>query len=108
MKSIIRCFIAACAVLAPAAAFAISVLPGDIVTPQSDNNGTVIVVHPSGDREVLSLYPSIGSGPAMSRPTSIARMPDGSFLVTDTFAHESLTRIDAATGNRTGLSRSGL
>jgi hypothetical protein len=108
MKSIIRCFIAACAVLAPAVAFAISVLPGDIVTPQSDNNGTVIVVHPSGDREVLSLYPSIGSGPAMSRPTSIARMPGGNFLVTDTFVHESLTRIDVATGNRTDVSLSGL
>jgi len=85
--------------------FAVQLQFGDIVAPQSDNFGTVIVVHPStGDREILSLYPNIGAGPAMSRPTSILTLPDGNFLVSDTFAHNALTQINAATGNRTDVS----
>ena len=83
---------------------AVQISAGDIVAPQYDNSGTVIVIHPqTGSREILSLYPSIGQGPRMSRPTSIARLPDGNFLITDTFVHETLTRVDAATGNRTDI-----
>jgi hypothetical protein len=95
-------------VLAARSAAAIELLPGDIVTPQFDNTGTVLVVHPSGDREIFSLAPSIGTGPAMYRPTSIAQLPDGNFLVADTEIHSALTRIDAATGNRTDVARASL
>jgi hypothetical protein len=85
-------------------ALAALVQPGDIVAPQFDNFGTVIVIHPNTHtREILSLAPNIGMGPAMSRPESIVRLADGSFLVADTFAHEALTRINSLTGDRTDL-----
>src|SRR5262249_52544015 len=39
------------------------------------------------------------------RPTSIVTLPDGNFLVSDTdSSHSALTRINAATGNRTDVS----
>src|SRR6478735_8275322 len=85
--------------------FAVQLQFGDIVAPQSDTFGTVIVFHScTGARESLSLYSIIGAGPAMSRPTSILTLPDGNFLVSDTFAHNALTQINAATGNRTDVS----
>lgn len=81
---------------------------GDIVAPQSDNNGTILVVHPAtGDREVLSLYPGIGQGPRQRRPSSIALAPDGSFLVAESFTALGIFRIDGQTGNRTFLSGDG-
>jgi hypothetical protein len=87
------------------AGVAVQIQYGDIVAPQFDNNGTIIVIHPnSGNRETLSLYPSIGQGPQMVRPTSIAMLPDHNFLVVDTFTHQALTRIDASTGDRTDIS----
>ena len=80
------------------------VQPGDIVAPQFDNFGTVIVIHPNThSRELLSLAPNVGTGPAMSRPESIVRLPDGNFLVADTLSHEALTRINSQTGDRTDL-----
>ena len=102
MKSIMLS-LAALSILWNASA-AVELRQGDIVAPQSDNNGTVIVIDPStGNRQLLSLYPSVGTGPQMSRPTSIAMLPDDNFLVTDTFAHNALTLIDATTGNRTDI-----
>ncbi len=39
----------------------------------------------------------------MSRPVSIVRLADGNFLVADILAHEALTKVNAATGNRTDI-----
>jgi hypothetical protein len=78
--------------------------PGDIVSPQFDNVGTVIVIHPATQqRETLSLSPNVGTGPALIRPISVARLPDGNFLVADTEIHQALTKVNAVTGNRTDL-----
>ena len=78
---------------------------GDIVSPQFDNAGTVLVIRANtGNREVLSLYPDVGQGPAEFRPTSIAQLPDGDFLVTEAFFDQALYRINAITGDRTLVS----
>jgi hypothetical protein len=82
-----------------------SIIVGDIVAPQSDNQGTVIVIHPStGNRELVSLFGSMGSGPKMSRPSSILILPDENFLVADTLSHPAITRIAPISGNRTDVS----
>ncbi len=87
------------------AAVAVQIHVGDIVAPQFDNVGTIVVVHTdTGNREVLSHYPDVGQGPAEYRPTSIARLPEGDFLVTEAFFNQALYRISATTGNRTLIS----
>ena len=75
---------------------------GDIVAPQYDNSGTVIVIHPQTGLQILRIE-ALGRGHVCLVPPSIARLPDGNFLITDTFVHETLTRVDAATGNRTDI-----
>lgn len=95
--------------ITPDAAQAVEVQPGFIVAPQSDNNGTIVVIDPAtGNREILSLYPNIGSGPRMRRPSGIVELPDGDFLVTESFTTRGLFRIDRETGDRTFISGEGL
>jgi hypothetical protein len=83
-------------------AFSAPPIPGHIIAPQFDNNGTVIDIDPvTGNRTTISLYPSIGTGPRMQRPTSIALAPDGNYLVTESFIVNGLYEIDPNSGNRT-------
>jgi hypothetical protein len=85
--------------------FAITIHPGDIITPQFNNDGTILVVdYSTGNRQTLSEWPSIGAGPRMRRPTSIARFSDGDFLVSEAFTTHGIYRIDAETGDRTFIS----
>lgn len=87
-------------------AHAVQIKSGDIVTPQFDNIGTVLVVDSAtGDRGVFSRSPDVGSGPMMSRPTSIVRLPGGDFLVADTLRHAAITRIDGVSGDRVDIAR---
>jgi hypothetical protein len=105
VKSNIRLIVAALVAVGCASDLRAAIVgPGDIVAPQFDNVGTIIVVHPATQqREILSFAPNVGAGPAMSRPMSIVRLADGNFLVADTFAHQALTEVNAATGNRTDI-----
>lgn len=101
MHSILRAIVASSLLLfVSSTALAVVIGPGDIVAPQFDNSGTVIIIHPNThNRELLSLSPNVGTGPALFRPQSVVRLPDGSFLLADT----SLTRVDSLTGDRTDV-----
>ena len=102
MKFTISILIAASFLCSPSVASAVIIGPGDIVAPQSDNFGTVIVIHPTThQRETLSLAPNIGTGPSMSTPESILRLPNGDFLVADP---NGLFEVSSITGNRTIVS----
>ena len=79
--------------------------PGDIISAQFNNSGTILVVDPAtGDREILSQWPSIGAGPRMRSPYSIAALPDGDFLAVESFTTQGLFRIDSTSGDRTFIS----
>lgn len=84
---------------------AVTIEPGDLVTAQFDNFGSIWRVDPQTRwRELLSRWPAIGSGPRMSRLTSIAPLPDGDFLVADAGFGSGIYLIDRETGDRQFIS----
>ncbi len=101
----IRLFVSCALLGVTSRATAIQLLPGYIVSPQNDNSGTVLAIDPAtGDRSIFSLYPSVGTGPRMTNPSSIATLPDGNFLVAEQGGAQGVFRIDRNTGNRTFIS----
>ena len=85
----------------PNDAVAVNLQPGDILVADFSQNAIFRVDPNSGDRTVVSSN-TVGTGPMLASPTSLALEADGSILVSTRF--DFVYRVDPATGNRTEVS----
>lgn len=105
-------FACICSIVVAATAWApsclaIQIKAGDIIAPQFIGEAVLVVDSTTGNRDTLSNYPSVGSGPRISFTTSIARLPSGEFLVAEDIIVQGISSIDPLTGNRTFMSGTG-
>lgn len=85
--------------LVPQIGLGVQLKYGDIVVPQGDDPSEIVVIDPStGNREVLSRFSDVGTGPNIGPLSRIARQSSGDFLVV---GGTQLAHVSASTGDRT-------
>ncbi len=77
---------------------------GTILFPSWDGTAILRLDPTTMVRTHLSSSSSVGSGPSLSRPTAVLRLPDGDYAALNNYETNYVLRIDPATGDRTLIS----